>query len=407
MPIILSVNSGSSSLKYQLIDMPSEHVVAKGVIERIGMGDSIHTYKRKDVKVEVTEGIADHEAAVNQLLKMVRHAQHGAIQSLGEIQAVGHRVVHGGEQFSNSVLITDEVLRQLNACIELAPLHNPANITGIQVFQKLLPSVPHVAVFDTAFHQSLPKKTYLYSLPYEYYEKFGIRKYGFHGTSHRFVTKRAAEIMGRPLEELRLISCHLGNGSSISAVQEGKSMDTSMGFTPLAGITMGTRCGDIDPAILPFLMEKLGQSEKAVLDILNKKSGLLALSGVSSDLRDIEEAAQKGNDRAKLAIDVFVERIRKYIGSYAVQMNGVDAIIFTAGIGENSQLIRSLILENFEWMGVYFDPAQNQVRGEEREITFAHSPVKAFIIPTDEEVMIARDTMSISGLKEADLVYVV
>lgn len=400
MPIVLSVNSGSSSLKYQLIDMPSEHVMAKGVIERIGMGDSIHTYKMNDIKVEVTEDIFNHEAAVSHLLKMVQHVKYGAIKSLDEIQAVGHRVVHGGERFSNSVLITEEVINQLNACTELAPLHNPANITGILAFQKLLPSVPHVAVFDTAFHQSMPKKTYLYSLPYEYYEEFGIRKYGFHGTSHRFVTKRVAEIMGRPLEKLKLISCHLGNGSSIAAVQGGQSIDTSMGFTPLAGVTMGTRSGDVDPAILPFLVDKLDLSVKEVLDIYNQKSGLLALSGISSDLRDIEEAAQQGNERAKLAIDVFVERIRQYIGSYAVQMNGVDAIIFTAGIGENIQWIRSLILEKLDWMGIHFDSQQNGVRGEERELTYAHSPVKAFIIPTNEELMIARDTMSISGIVE-------
>ncbi|WP_134701279.1 acetate kinase [Ammoniphilus sp. YIM 78166] len=400
MPIVLSVNSGSSSLKYQLIDMPSEHVMAKGVIERIGLGDSIHTYSMNDIKVEVTEDIANHEAAVGHLLKMVQHDKYGAIQSLDEIQAVGHRVVHGGERFSNSVLMTDEVMNQLHACIELAPLHNPANITGIQAFQKLLPSVPHVAVFDTAFHQSMPKKTYLYSLPYEYYEKFGIRKYGFHGTSHRFVTKRAAQIMDRPLEELKLISCHLGNGSSIAAVHGGQSIDTSMGFTPLAGVTMGTRSGDVDSAILPFLMDKLDLSEKEVLDIYNQKSGLLALSGISSDLRDIEEAAQQGNERANLAIDIFVERIRNYIGSYAVQMNGVDAIIFTAGIGENSQWIRSLILEKLDWMGIHFDPQQNGVRGVERELTYATSPVKAFIIPTNEELMIARDTMSISGIEE-------
>lgn len=405
MPIVLSVNSGSSSLKYQLIDMPTERVVAKGVIERIGMENSIHIYKVNDLKIEDNESIANHEMAVNHLLKMVQHPECSAIHSLEEIQAVGHRVVHGGEFFSNSVLITDEVLQQLAQCMELAPLHNPANMTGILAFQKLLPGVPHVAVFDTAFHQSMPEKIYLYSIPYEYYEKFGVRKYGFHGTSHRFVTQRAAEMMGRPIEQLRIISCHLGNGSSISAVKEGKSIDTSMGFTPLAGVTMGTRSGDLDPAIIPFLTEKLELSEKEVLEIFNKKSGLLAISGVSSDLRDIEEAAQNGNTRAKLAIDIFVDRIRNFIGSYAVQMNGVDAIVFTAGIGENSEWIRQLVLEKLEWLGLYFDPELNRVRGEERELTSSHSPVKAFIIPTNEEVAIARDTMNLSGIKEMQMSY--
>jgi acetate kinase len=400
MSIILSVNSGSSSFKYQLIDMPAERVIAKGVMERIGMGASVHTLFVGDKKIKDTSDIENHEQAVTKLMETLVHPDHGVLSDINEIKGIGHRVVHGGEVFVDSVLVTDEVLAQLEACTELAPLHNPANITGIRAFQKALPNVPAVAVFDTAFHQTMPEKTYLYSLPYEYYKDYGVRKYGFHGTSHKYVTTRVAELMNRPLEQLRIISCHLGNGASIAAVKGGKSIDTSMGFTPLAGLTMGTRAGDIDAALVPYLMEKTGKTAEEIIDIFNKQSGVLGISGLSSDLRDIELAASHGDDRAQLALDVFVERIRKYIGSYAVQMNGVDAIVFTAGIGENSDVIRARVLDKLEWMGVYFDPAKNDVRGKEVELTRSHSPVKVWIVPTNEEVMIARDTMKVANIKE-------
>ncbi len=316
--------------------------------------------------------------------------------SLDEIEGIGHRVVHGGEKFNDSVLITDEVLEGIEEVSELAPLHNPANIVGIKAFKEVLPNVPAVAVFDTAFHQTMPESSFLYSLPYDYYEKYGIRKYGFHGTSHKYVSERAAEILGRPIEDLRLLSCHLGNGASIAAIKGGKSIDTSMGFTPFAGVTMGTRSGNIDPALIPYIMEKTGQDAYEVLDTLNKRSGLLGVSGFSSDLRDIESEAAAGNERAELALEVFTSRIHKYIGSYAARMSGVDAIIFTAGIGENSDVIRERVLKGLEFMGVYWDPSLNKVRGKEAFISYPHSPVKVMIIPTNEEVMIARDTVRLA-----------
>lgn len=318
------------------------------------------------------------------------------IKDFNEIDGVGHRVVHGGEKFSDSVVLTDEVINDIDQLSELAPLHNPANVVGIKAFKQILPDVPAIAVFDTAFHQTMPEQSYLYSLPYDYYKNFGIRKYGFHGTSHKFVTERAAELLGRPLEELRLISCHLGNGASIATVEGGKSIDTSMGFTPLAGVAMGTRSGNIDPALIPFIMEKTGHTAEEVLSTLNKKSGLLGVSGLSSDLRDIEEATEEGNDRAEVALDIFASRIHKYIGSYAARMNGVDAIIFTAGIGENSSEVRARVLRGLEFMGVYWDPSLNNMRGEEAFISYPHSPVKVIVIPTNEEVMIARDVMRLA-----------
>jgi acetate kinase len=319
------------------------------------------------------------------------------IQSLDEIEGVGHRVVHGGEEFNDSVVITEDVLSKIDKLSELAPLHNPANITGIRAFQQALPNVPAVAVFDTAFHQTMPENSFLYSLPYDYYKEYGIRKYGFHGTSHKYVSQRAAEMLGRPIEHLRLISCHLGNGASIAAIEGGKSIDTSMGFTPLAGVTMGTRSGNIDPALIPYIMEKTNKSADEVLNVLNKESGMLGVSGFSSDLRDIEDEAEKGNERAELALQVFGDRIHKYIGSYAARMCGVDAIIFTAGIGENSSAIRERVLKGLEFMGVYWDPALNKVRGEEAFISYPHSPVKVMVIPTDEEVMIARDIVRLTN----------
>jgi acetate kinase len=388
---IIAINAGSSSFKFQLFEMPSEEVITKGLVERIGMNDSIFTITVNGEKQKETLDIPDHNVAVEMLLNKLTDL--GIIKSLNEIEGVGHRVVHGGEEFADSVLITDEVLQKIESLSELAPLHNPANITGIRAFHKVLPNVPAVAVFDTAFHQTMPESSFLYSLPYEYYEKYGIRKYGFHGTSHKYVSERAAEMLGRPLSQLRLISCHLGNGASITAIQGGKSIDTSMGFTPLAGVTMGTRSGDVDPALIPYIMEKTGKSAEDVIDIFNKQSGMLALSGFSSDLRDIEVEASKGNERAELALSVFASRIHKYIGSYAARMYGVDAIIFTAGIGENSDVIRARVLNGLEFMGVYWDPALNELRGDERFISYPHSPVKVMVIPTDEEVMIARDVV--------------
>jgi acetate kinase len=393
---ILAINAGSSSLKFQLFDMPSEEVLTKGLVERIGLVNSIFNMTVNGEKKKEVMDIADHSVAVQLLLQKL--TEYGIIKSLDEIEGIGHRVVHGGELFNDSALITEDTLQKIEALSDLAPLHNPANVIGIKAFQDVLPNVPAVAVFDTAFHQTMPEESYLYSLPYEYYEKYGIRKYGFHGTSHKYVTERAAELLGRPIEQLRLISCHLGNGASIAAVEGGKSIDTSMGFTPLEGVAMGTRSGSIDPALIPYIMHKTGQDADEVINVLNKKSGLLGLSGLSSDLRDIEEAAENGHPRAKLALQVFADRIHKYIGSYAARMCGVDAIIFTAGIGENSDVVRERVLRGLEFMGVYWDPALNKVRGKEAFINYPHSPVKVIVIPTNEEVMIARDVVRIAGI---------
>ncbi|GAB2569711.1 acetate kinase [Gracilibacillus alcaliphilus] len=391
---IVAVNAGSSSLKFQLIEMPEEKVLAKGLIERIGINNSVFTIEYGENEQKETLDIPDHAVAVQLLLGKLTEI--GVIKSLDEIDGVGHRVVHGGEKFNDSVLITDDVIQGIEDISELAPLHNPANLTGIRAFRKALPNVPEVAVFDTAFHQTMPEQSFLYSLPYEYYKKYGIRKYGFHGTSHKYVSQRASELMGVPLENLRLISCHLGNGASIAAIEKGKSIDTSMGFTPLAGVTMGTRSGNIDPALIPYIMDKTGKSAQEVMSVLNKKSGMLALSGFSSDLRDIQEKAEAGDDRAELALQVFAERIHKYLGSYAARMHGLDAIIFTAGVGENSVNIRERVLEGLEFMGVYWDKTLNNVRGKEAFVNYPHSPVKVIIIPTNEEVMIARDVMRLN-----------
>ncbi|GAB3065298.1 acetate kinase [Virgibacillus ainsalahensis] len=390
---ILAINAGSSSLKFQLIKMPEEKMIAKGLTERIGLNDSVFTLEVNDEKNKTVGDIENHEVAVKQLLDGL--ASSGVIHSLDEIDAVGHRIVHGGEHFSDSVKITEEVIETIDKVSELAPLHNPANLTGIRAFQEILPQVPMVAVFDTAFHQTMPESSYLYSLPYEYYTEYGIRKYGFHGTSHKYVSERASELMGVPLDKLRLISCHLGNGASIAAIKNGKSLDTSMGFTPLAGVTMGTRSGNIDPALIPYIMGKTGKSAEEVIHVLNKESGMLALSGFSSDLRDIEQKVEE-DERAELALDVFAGRIHKYIGSYAARMSGVDAIIFTAGVGENSTAIREKVLNGLEFMGIYWDPSLNNVRGKEQFVNYPHSPVKVIVIPTDEEVMIARDTLRLA-----------
>ncbi|QNG60936.1 acetate kinase [Bacillus sp. PAMC26568] len=391
---VIAINAGSSSLKFQLFEMPAEEVLTAGLVERIGMDQAVFTISVNGEKQTEITDIPDHAVAVKILLSKLTELN--IIQSLDEIEGIGHRVVHGGEKFNDSVLITDETLIEIEELSELAPLHNPANVVGIKAFKEVLPNVPAVAVFDTAFHQTMPDQSFLYSLPYEYYENYGIRKYGFHGTSHKYVSERAAELLGRPIEQLRLISCHLGNGASIAAIEGGKSIDTSMGFTPLAGVAMGTRSGNIDPALIPFIMEKTGHSAIEVLDILNKKSGLLGISGLSSDLRDITKAAEEGNERARTSLEVFASRIHKYIGSYAARMSGVDAIIFTAGIGENSIDIRERVLRGLEFMGVYWDPALNKVRGEEAFVSYPHSPVKVIIIPTNEEVMIARDVERIA-----------
>jgi acetate kinase len=393
---VIAINAGSSSLKFQLFEMPSETVLTKGLVERIGLNDSVFTITVNDEKQTDILDIPNHAVAVKMLLEKLTST--GIIQSLDEIGGIGHRVVHGGEKFSDSVLLTEELLQEIEELSDLAPLHNPANIVGIRAFQEVLPNVPAVAVFDTAFHQTMPEESFLYSLPYDYYKKYGIRKYGFHGTSHKYVTERAAAMLGRPIEQLRLISCHLGNGASIAAVEGGKSIDTSMGFTPLAGVTMGTRSGNIDPALIPYIMEKTGKSVEEVLDVLNKKSGMLGISGFSSDLRDIEQESAEGEYRAQVALRVFASRIHKYVGSYAARMKGVDAIIFTAGIGENSDTIRARVLEGLEFMGVYWDPARNNVRGEETFISYPHSPVKVLIIPTNEEVMIARDVVRMANV---------
>ncbi|MBS4195002.1 acetate kinase [Lederbergia citri] len=394
MPKIFAVNAGSSSLKFQLFNMPEEKVITKGMIERIGLKDSVFTMSVEGKSIKETIDIPNHKTAVELLLDRI--IKNEVISSLGEIEGVGHRVVHGGEVFNDSALITPEVLQKIEDLSELAPLHNPANITGIKEFQKALPGVPAVAVFDTAFHQTMPESSYLYSLPYDYYTNYGIRKYGFHGTSHKYVSQRAAQLLERPLSQLRLISCHLGNGASIAAIKGGKSIDTSMGFTPLAGVTMGTRSGNIDPALIPFLMEKTGKTAEEVLDILNKKSGMLGVSGFSSDLRDIEIEATGGNHRAELALDIFADRIHKYLGSYAARMSGVDAIIFTAGIGENSSTIRAKVLNGLQFMGVYWDEDLNKIRGQEIFLNYPHSPVKVIVIPTNEEIMIARDVVKLT-----------
>ncbi|MCH4513433.1 acetate kinase [Staphylococcus haemolyticus] len=395
--LVLAINAGSSSLKFQLIRMPEETLVTKGLIERIGIKDSIFTIEVNGEKIKDVKDIKDHEEAINIMLDSFK--QHGIIDDINDIAGTGHRVVHGGELFPTSALVTDKVEEQIESLSELAPLHNPANLMGIRAFRKLLPNIPHVAVFDTSFHQSMPEQSYLYSLPYQYYKDYGIRKYGFHGTSHKYVSQRAAEIMNKPIEELRIISCHIGNGASIAAIDGGESIDTSMGFTPLAGVTMGTRSGNIDPALIPFIMQKTGQNAEEVLNVLNKESGLLGISGTSSDLRDLESDAKEGKERAQLALDVFASRIHKYIGSYATRMHGVDVIVFTAGVGENSSTVRAKVLEGLEFMGIYWDPKKNEtIRGEEGFINYPHSPVKVIVIPTNEEVMIARDTVKFGEL---------
>jgi acetate kinase len=340
-----------------------------------------------------------HKEALQTLMDALLDKEYGVIKSMNEISAVGHRVVHAGEKFADSVVIDDKVMAALKECIDIAPLHNPPNIMGIEACKEIMPDVPMVAVFDTAFHQTMPKEAYIYAIPYEYYDKYRIRRYGFHGTSHKYVSERAAVMLGKPLEELKIITCHLGNGASITAVNKGKSVETSMGFTPLEGLAMGTRSGDLDPAIVKFIADKEGLSIAQVDTVLNKKSGVLGISGVSSDFRDIEEAAEKGNERAKLALEVYIHRVKKYIGAYAAIMNGVDAIVFTAGLGENSDIIRSDICKDMSFLGIELDEEKNHVRGKETDISTAGSKVRVLLIPTNEELMIARDTKKLAAIR--------
>ena len=394
---VLVINCGSSSLKFQLIQSDTEDVLAKGLCERIGIEGSriVYTPAGKD-KITIESPMPDHTNAIKLVLNCLTDETNGVVKSLSEIHAVGHRVVHGGEKFASSVVVNDEVMKAIEECSNLAPLHNPANLLGISVCKELMPGVPQVAVFDTAFHQTMPPKAYLYGLPYEAYTEDKIRRYGFHGTSHSYVSKRVAEILGKKPEDLKTIVCHLGNGSSICAVNQGKGLDTTMGLTPLAGLLMGTRCGDIDPSILEFYAQKHDLDVYQVTDILNKKSGVLGISGVSSDFRDVEEAADAGNERCKYALDAFKYQVAKFIGGYAAAMNGVDVIVFTAGVGENSATTRQGVCDYLGYLGITIDAEANGKRGEEIEITTADSKVKVFVVPTNEELMIARDTVALT-----------
>lgn len=393
---IFVVNCGSSSLKYQIFDVESEKAIAKGLVERIGMDGSILKHTPEDGETVAIEAeIKDHVDAVQMVLDALVDSDHGIVKDLCEIDAIGHRVVHGAERFIDSVLITDDVMNGIEACCELAPLHNPPNIEGIKACKKFMPTTPQVAVFDTAFHQTLPKVAYIYGLPYELYLKHGIRRYGFHGTSHKYVAQVAAEMMGEHMTDLRIITCHLGNGASIAAIKYGKSIDTSMGFTPLEGLVMGTRSGEIDPAIIPFLMEKENMNGAELDEYLNRKSGILGISGMSSDFRDLESAAKDGDERSALAIEIFAYKVKKYIGSYVAAMGGVDAIVFTAGLGENSPPMRDKICNGLEYLGTRIDEEKNQVRGKAQEISVRRSNVRIFVIPTNEELVIASDTAKI------------
>ena len=394
---ILIVNAGSSSLKYQLINMDNEATIAQGMIERIGIEGGKLTQKANGEKRVIMSDMKDHLDAVAMMIQVLTDKDYGVISSMDEVGAVGHRVVQGGELFTASAVINDEVIAAIEKNVQLAPLHNPANLMGIYACQKIMPNTPMVAVFDTAFHQTMPPKSYLYGVPMEYYERLRVRRYGFHGTSHRYVSQRAAEILGRPIEELRLVTCHLGNGSSMAAVQFGKSVDTSMGMTPLEGVIMGTRSGNVDPAVLQFIMNHENLDINQMLDILNKQSGFLGISSVSSDMRDVEEAAANGDRNSQIAIDMLYQGIKKYIAAYAAVMGGVDAVIFTAGIGENSWELREGVLENMEFLGIKFDKEKNKVRGKEIEISTPDSKVKVLVVPTNEEIVIARDTLALVG----------
>ena len=394
---ILVINCGSSSLKYQLIDSVNESVLAKGLCERIGIeGSSITHQPGEGEKVQTLADMPDHKAAMEYVLARLTDQEVGVLKSLDEIGSIGHRVVHGGEKFASSVVITEDVIKAIEECGELAPLHNPANLIGIRACQEIMPKVPMVAVFDTAFHQTMPKKAFLYGLPYEYYEKYKVRRYGFHGTSHSYVSKRAAEILGRDVSDMKIIVCHLGNGASVTAVENGKSVDTSMGMTPLEGLIMGTRCGDIDPAIVGVIAHKENFTVDEVIDVCNKKSGVFGLSGgISSDFRDLTAASNEGNDLARTALDSYAYQVGKYIGSYVAAMNGVDAIVFTAGIGENNGRIRAAICQYLGYLGTSIDEERNKVQGEEEIISKEGSRVAIMVVPTNEELAIARETLDL------------
>ncbi len=394
---IIVLNCGSSSIKYQLFKMSGNEVLAKGVAEKIGLHGSFVKHELPDgTKVKLEGEILDHQQGIEYILGLLKSEKYGCIKSFDEIDAVGHRVVHGGETFSNSALITDEVITKINDCIDLAPLHNPPNLKGIEAMQTILPNVPQVGVFDTAYHQTMPKEAYMYAIPYSLYTKHGLRRYGFHGSSHRFVAQKAADLMGNDIDKLKLITCHLGNGASIAAIKNGISTDTSMGLTPVEGLIMGTRTGDLDLGVLLYIMDKEGVDVRTANILINKHSGMLGVTGVSSDMREIEEAMKEGNDRAKLGLDMYHYRIRKYIGSYAAAMGGVDGIVFTGGVGENSPESREAICKDMEFMGLEFDATKNTgLRGKEAFISKENSKVKAMVIPTNEELVIAADTQEI------------
>ena len=394
---ILVLNCGSSSLKYQLIDMENEAVLCIGLVERIGIEGSILTQKKDGVegKYVKEQPMKDHQDAIKLVLEGVLDPTYGGVKEMTEINAVGHRVVHGGEKFASSVVVTEEVEEAIKKCSELAPLHNPANLMGIDAIKAIIPGVPNVAVFDTAFHQTMPASSYLYGLPHRLYDEYGVRRYGFHGTSHKYVSQRAAAMLGKDIADLKIVTCHLGNGASVAAVDGGKVVDTSMGLTPLEGLIMGTRCGDIDPAIIPFIMKKENLDADGVDKLMNKESGVYGMTGISSDFRDIAAAAAEGNQKAIDALDAYHKRVKKYIGAYAAEMNGVDAIVFTAGLGENGIEDRLAIASNLEVLGVKMDAEANKVRGKETVISAADSKVKVLLIPTNEELMIARDTLEL------------
>lgn len=393
---VLVINCGSSSLKYQILDMTNETLLCKGLVEKIGIDGSVITHEKIGMdKFRLETPMANHEDAIAQVLAAIQDPEHGVVKDMSEIGAVGHRVVHGGEKYADSVLITEKVMKDIEECCDIAPLHNPPNIAGINACKALMPNTPMVAVFDTAFHQTMPPESYLYAIPYEYYTKYHIRRYGFHGTSHKYVSRRAAEMLNVDLEDLKIITCHLGNGASVSAIKHGKCIDTSMGFTPLEGLVMGTRSGDIDPALVTYIREKENLPQGKANEILNKKSGVLGISGVSSDFRDIEAAVAEGNERAALALKVFAHKVRFYIGAYIAEMNGCDAIVFTAGVGENDITMRELICHDLGNLGIKIDPLKNKIRGKETIISADDARVKCLLIPTNEELMIAKDTYEI------------
>ena len=393
---ILVLNCGSSSVKYKLLDMTSKEVLGSGGVEKIGMKGSFLKHTKQNGEKVILEGeVLEHQLAIEYILGVLTSEKHGCIKNMEEIDAVGHRVVHGGEKFNSSVVITDEVIRNIEACIEIAPLHNPPNLAGIFAISDLLPQVPQVAVFDTAFHQTMPEHAYMYGIPYSLYKKYGIRRYGFHGTSHRYVSRRACEFLGLDYQKTKIITAHIGNGGSITAIENGKSVDTSMGFTPVEGLMMGTRSGDVDLGVVTYLMEKEMISTSATTTLFNKHSGVLGVSGISSDMRDIEKAISEGNQRAKLALGMYEYRIKKYIGSYAAVLNGFDVLVFTGGVGENQTITRERICNGLSYLGIEIDPEINRIRGEELLISTSNSRVKVVVIPTDEEYLIASDTMEL------------